>query len=89
MFLDLVLAGILGVLVAMLPGGSWVQCVLRQLWMRALPGAARPSRSQHLFFVVLSHDVPLALPLEPPTCTGANTFPGLTLHSNSQWFSVS
>ena len=28
----------------------------------------------------------LALPLEHPTCTGANTFPGLIQHSNSQWF---
>ena len=54
---------------------SQVQCVLRQLVVRALPGTARPARSQQLRG--LPHDVPAsspALPLEPLTGTGANTF---------------
>ena len=52
------LLGARGVLVAMLPEGSQVQNVLRQLLERALPGAARPSRSQHLLDVVLQQRVP-------------------------------
>ena len=42
----------------MVPKGSQVQCVLHQLFMRALPGAVRPSRSQHLLVVGLLHDFP-------------------------------
>ena len=44
---------VLGVLEAMPREGSQVQCALRQLLVRALPGAAGPSRSQHLLVVVL------------------------------------
>ena len=42
----------------MLPEGSQVQSVLRQHLVRALPGAARPSTSQHLLDVVLQQSVP-------------------------------
>ena len=74
------------VLVAMLPEGSQVRCVLHQLLVHKLPGAVHPSRSLHLFVVELQHGVLQvlpALPLEPPNCTGANTFPGLIQHSIS------
>ena len=47
-----------GVLVAMVPKGSQVDCVLHQLFNGALPGAARPSRSQHPLVVGLLHDFP-------------------------------
>ena len=69
-FLDLVLDRVLKVLAAMLPEGSQVQCVLRQLLVRALLGAARPSRSQRLLVVGSVAKCPessLALPPEPPT----------------------
>ena len=63
----LVLAGFWGVLVAMLPEGSQVQCSSSALGAVRSPGAARPSRSQHLLVVGLSHDA------RKPTCasTGA------------------
>ena len=45
------------VLVAMLPEGSQVRCVLHQLLVHKLPGAVHPSRSLHLFVVELQHGV--------------------------------
>ena len=88
-FLDLVLAGFSGSLVVMVREGSQAQCGRRQLLVSELPGAARPSIPQHLFVVGMLHDVPassLGLQLEPSTCTGAITFPGLIQLSNSLWF---
>ena len=45
------------VLVAMLPEGSQVRCILHLLLVQKLLGAVNPSRSLHLFVVELQHDV--------------------------------
>ena len=67
------------VLATMQPEGSQVRCVLRPLLVQI-------SASVRCETVARCSAGSLALPLEPPTRTGANTFPGLIQHSSSEWF---
>ena len=63
-----------GVLVAMPPAGSRVQCVHHQLLVRALPGAAsiKISASARCGTVARCPKSSLVLPLEPPICIGTH-----------------